>query len=288
MTAASANPHIDFGTMMKLDQHGIDTWVGAGPRYPWGGLYGGQIVAQALQAAAQTVEPRFRPHSLHAYFVRAGDHDQPVRFEVDRVRDGRSFATRAVTARQSVGAIFNMSASFQVASPASTDSPATAPGSPLQNMVEVQTATMPDFPLPDESASDSWTPIFDRRVNPEPARGEMTGWLRMTDLVDPAGDEPVLHACALAYMSDDLPTDAVASLHPDSLSGEEFHERYFSASLDHAIWFHRSFDTNEWHIGRFVCHGMLDSRGFALGYIFTPDGTHVATVSQEILFRDRR
>src|SRR5512133_1394882 len=101
--------------MMQLEQHGPDTWVGEGPRYPWGGLYGGQIVAQALQAAALTVDPRFLPHSLHAYFIRRGDHAQPVRFEVDRVRDGRSFVTRAVVARQSMGAILNLSASFQVA-----------------------------------------------------------------------------------------------------------------------------------------------------------------------------
>lgn len=276
--------------MMKLEQHGIDTWVGAGPRYPWGGLYGGQIVAQALRAAALTVAPHFRPHSLHAYFIRAGDHDQPVRFEVDRVRDGRSFATRAVTARQSVGAIFNMSASFQVASrpagPLSAESDARA-GPPSGATVQVQTAVMPDFPLPDESASDGWSPIFDRRLDHEPAPGEMTGWLRLLDSIAPVEDDPALHAAALAYISDDLPTDAVASLHPDRLTGEEFHERYFSASLDHAIWFHQPFDATDWHVEHFVCHGMLDSRGFSLGYVFMPDGTHVATVSQEVLFRDR-
>lgn len=282
----TVDPHtVDFETMMKLDSHGIDTWVGAGPRYPWGGLYGGQIVAQALRAAALTVEADFRPHSLHAYFVRGGDDKQPVRFEVDRVRDGRSFATRAVTARQSVGAIFNMSASFQV-DQAASEPPRS--DTDLRKMVEVQTAKMPAFPLPDESASDGWSPIFDRRMNPAPARGEMTGWLRAQDSIDPGGADPVLHACALAYMSDDLPTDAVASLHPDRLTGEQFHERYFSASLDHAIWFHQPFDAGEWHVEHFVCHGMLDSRGFTLGYVFTPDGTHVATVSQEVLYRDRR
>jgi acyl-CoA thioesterase-2 len=275
---------MDFGTMMKLEQHGVDTWVGAGPRYPWGGLYGGQIVAQALRAAALTVEPRFRPHSLHAYFIRGGDHDQPVRFEVDRVRDGRSFATRAVTARQSVGAIFNMSASFQVDS---TDGPVQA-GPDGQPQIEVQTARMPDFPLPDASAFNGWSPIFDRRLDTRPAQGEMTGWLRMQEPVDPSGEDRVLHACALAYMSDDLPTDAVASLHPERLTDQQFHERYFSASLDHAIWFHQPFDAGRWHVEHFVCHGMLDSRGFTLGYVFTPEGTHVATVSQEVLFRDRR
>jgi acyl-CoA thioesterase-2 len=260
---------VDFSTMMALEPHGIDVWVGTGPRYPWGGLYGGQIVAQALRAAANTVDPQFRPHSLHAYFIRRGDHTQPVRFEVDRVRNGRSFVTRAVVARQSVGAILNMSASFQVA----------------EEAVEIQTATLPDIPGPDDCPSDpseSWSPMFDRRFAPTPGRGQVAGWLRVNaDL----GDDPVRHACALAYLSDDLPMDSVAALQPERLSGEDFHRRFFSASLDHSIWFHRQFDAASWHAQWFTCHGLMGSRGLASGYVFTPDGRHVATVTQEALFR---
>src|ERR1700676_1453135 len=100
--------------MFELEAHGPDTFVAQGPSYPWGGLYGGQIVAQALRAAAATVEPRFRPHSLHAYFIRRGDAGEPIRLEVDRLRNGRSFVTRAVGARQSTGAILSMAASFHV------------------------------------------------------------------------------------------------------------------------------------------------------------------------------
>src|SRR5918994_769940 len=84
---------------------------------PWGGLYGGQIVAQALRAGTFTVDDRYRVHSLHAYFIRSGDHTEPIRFEVDRVRNGRSFCTRRITARQSVGVILNMTASYQVDEP---------------------------------------------------------------------------------------------------------------------------------------------------------------------------
>lgn len=265
---------MDFETMMALEPHGIDTWVGAGPQYPWGGLYGGQIVAQALRAAAHSVEPQYQPQSLHAYFIRRGDHNKPVRFEVDRIRDGRSFATRAVTARQPSGAIFNMSASFQVP----------------EDAVEVQIAKMPHVPKPDEAReagwkTDTWSAAFQRCLQVEPQPGETSGWLRMSK---PLGDDPVLQACGLAYMSDDLPTDAVASLLPDRLSGEEFHQRYFSASLDHAIWFHRPFDASEWQLQHFVCHGLLSSRGFSQGHVFAGDGTHVATISQEVLFRQLR
>jgi len=256
--------------MMDLEQRGIDAWVGEGPRYPWGGLYGGQIVAQALQAAARTVDPRFLPHSLHAYFVRRGDDAQPVRFELDRVRDGRSFATRAVVARQSTGAILHMSASFQVAEAA----------------FEVQTATLsPDMPRPDALASEGWSPMFDRRVAPEAERGRVDGWLRTREEI---GEDPVRQACALAYLSDDLPTDAVISLHPERVFDDELHTRFFSASLDHAIWFHRPFDAARWLALSHTCHGLMGSRGLTVGYVFTEDGTHVATISQEVLLRETR
>ena len=80
--------------MMTLDAHGPDTYVGAGPGYPWGGLYGGQIVAQALWAASASVDRSLRVHSVHAYFIRRGDPTEPIRFEIERLRDGRSFTTR--------------------------------------------------------------------------------------------------------------------------------------------------------------------------------------------------
>ena len=99
--------------MFELQCHGADTYVGEGPAYPWGGLYGGQIVAQALRAAAATVPNELSPHSLRAYFIRRGDDHDPVRYAVDRIRYGRSFATRRVVARQAVGAILNLEASFQ-------------------------------------------------------------------------------------------------------------------------------------------------------------------------------
>src|SRR5690606_11163492 len=82
VTVPAETAAVDFSTMMALEPHGTDGWVGAGPRYPWGGLYGGQIVAQGLRAAASTVDPAFRVHSLHAYFIRLGDHTEPIRFEV--------------------------------------------------------------------------------------------------------------------------------------------------------------------------------------------------------------
>ena len=256
--------------MMTLEQHGPDTYVGTGPSYPWGGLYGGQIVAQSLRAAALTVEPEFQVHSLHAYFIRTGDASQPIRFEVDRLRNGRSFVTRQVVARQPIGAIFTTAVSFQI----HEDGP------------EVQTAAMREVPGPEDGVSETWSPVFDRRFvhNDEPGRA--TAWLKMTE---PMGDDPLLHACALAYESDDLPTDAVVGLHPDRPKDRNFEEYpFFSASLDHSIWFHRPFRADAWMLHDLTAHALMSSRGLAVGQVFTEDGLHVATVSQEALLRASR
>lgn len=269
--APNGDPSTDFVAMLALEPHGPDTWIGQGPRYPWGGLYGGQIVAQALRAAAATVEPQFRVHSLHAYFIRRGDHTEPVRYEVDRTRNGRSFVTRTVTARQAVGAILSMSASFQVDEAAP----------------ESQTADLPDVPAPENLPQDSWTTMFERATVPTPELvGRARGWLRSTgDL----GNDPVLNACALAYMSDDFPTDAVVALHPDRPGPDDPDQHPFVAfSLDHAIWFHRPVRADEWHLTAMVCHGIISSRGLTVGHVFARDGLHVATVAQEVLLRHRR
>jgi acyl-CoA thioesterase-2 len=264
---------VDFATMMRLEAHGPDVWVGVGPQYPWGGLYGGQIVAQGLWAAAATVEERFRIHSLHAYFIRRGDHLEPTRFEVDRLRNGRSFCTRQVVARQAVGAIFTMSVSFQVDEAGH----------------DVQIATLPDLPGPDELTEDgeAWSTMFERRfAAPRNAlEGRGVAWMRMRE---PVGPDPVLQACALAYLSDDLPTDAVVALHPDRPggdAGDAYGLDFMSASLDHAIWFHRPLAADEWHVHDFSSLAYLSSRGLAIGHILTASGTHVATVAQEVLLR---
>jgi acyl-CoA thioesterase-2 len=254
--------------MMAVEPHGPDTFVGIGPRYPWGGLYGGQIVAQSLRAAGATVEPAFRVHSLHAYFIRRGDHTEPIRFEVDRVRNGRSFVTRRVDARQSVGAILVMTASFQVDE--------TGP--------EIHAADPPEVPGPEAVEAGGWSAQFDRRLIPQGrGGGHAAAWMRMTE---PVGDDPLLHASALAYVSDDLPTDAVVTLDPETTS-DHGHEEVMTASLDHAVWFHRPVRADEWHLFDFSCQGLMGSRGVAFGQVYDLRGVHVATVAQEVLLRRR-
>ena len=265
--------------ILDLTPHGPDVFVGAGPQYPWGGLYGGQIVAQALQAATATVDDHFRPHSLRAFFIRRGDHDEPVRYEVDRLRNGRSFCTRRVVARQAVGAILNLEASFQVPE-----------DGPDIEAVRLQ----PGLPDPETLLDTSWTPMMSRRFVPAPAidpagrsgRGRVAAWLRINESLD---GRPELFAGGLAYLSDDLPTDAVVRVHPLGTETEEvLHQVIFSASLDHTIWFHRPVRPDRWHLHDFTCQTFVGGRGLSIGHIFDQAGTHVATVAQEVLLRDTR
>ena len=260
---------IDFRRMMTLEPHGPDTYVATGPQYPWGGLYGGQIIAQALRAATLTVDPAFQLHSLHAYFIRLGDAAEPIRLEVDRIRNGRTFLTRRVVARQAVGAILNMSTSFQVPEAA----------------VEVQTEAMPAVASPDELRCDSWSPLIERRFLPaDIGPGRVGAWMRLTEEI---GDDPVLNACALAYLSDDLPCDAIVARHPDR-APREAPRRFWNASLDHAIWFHRPLRAGEFHLHDVSCRALFGSRGLAVGAVFDRSGRHVATLSQEVLIRPMR
>ena len=261
--------------MFDLVLHGPDTFVGVGPRYPWGGLYGGQIVAQALRAASNTVEPELLVHSLRAYFIRRGDHAEPVRYEVDRIRNGRSFATRRVVARQAVGAILNLEASFQ-----RTEESAT-----------VQPVVMPEVTGPEGLEETSWSAQFGRRFVPEDedvgvgrtGAGRTIAWMRVTDgLADPSSQ--LLHRCWLAYLSDDLAIDAALRAHPRRAALEDDDDR-FSASLDHTIWFHRPLRADVWHLHDVTCHAFVGGRGLSIGYVFAADGSHVATFAQELLLR---
>ena len=267
--------------MFELVQHGPDTYVGTGPRYPWGGLYGGQIVAQALRAAAETVDHGFEPHSIRAYFIRRGDHAEPVRYEVDRIRNGRSFTTRRVVARQAVGAILNAECSFQQP----------------EESLSIQTIQMPVVPDMDSSENSSFSDHFERRfVQPttqnqvdRDGTGRVLAWMKVAhELPRMEGDDNrFLHQCWLAYLSDDLATDTVRSTHslhrPDADG-----PRYSGISLDHTIWFHRPIDVDQWHLHDFTCHHFTGSRGLAVGHVFSSDGEHVASVAQEVLLRRQR
>lgn len=253
--------------MLALDERGPDSLIGRGPRYPWGGLFGGQIVAQSLVAAARTVDPQYRIHSLHAYFIRRGDAEEPIRFDVDRLRNGRSFVTRAVVARQSAGAILHMSASFQ------------SGGAERY----LQTQPFPEVPDPASIPESTWSRMLERRFVTD-KEGRALAWLRIPETPP---DDPVAAAAALAYLSDDLASDAVRS-EQQAADGIETGHHWSGTSLDHAIWFHQTPSGADWQLHDFRCEGVGIPRGLARGQIFASDGTHLATVTQEVLLRPRR
>ncbi len=274
MAGLGQTASMEFAEMMELEAHGVDTYLGAGPSYPWGGLYGGQIVAQALLSCGLTVDPKFRPHSLHAYYIRSGDSTEPIRFEVERLRNGRSFVTRQVVARQSSGAILTMIASFQVD----------------EEAADVQAAVMPTVVAPDDAASQAWTKMFDRRtvrLTDEPDR--VGTWMRLGHTLDT--DDPLIHACGIAFMSDDLPLEVIRALHPamtEPAIGEWGDHPFMGVSLDHALWFHRPARADQWHFEDLRPDGLSGARGLTTGHLFTPDGIHIATMAQEALLRVRR
>ncbi|HEY5662428.1 MAG TPA: acyl-CoA thioesterase domain-containing protein [Ilumatobacter sp.] len=267
--------------MFDLQAHGADTFVGTGPRYPWGGLYGGQIVAQALRAAGLSVDHEFLPHSIRAYFIRPGDHTEPVRYEVDRTRNGRSFLTRRVIARQAIGAILNAECSFQRP----------------EESASLQSVGFPIVPPPDDIENTSFSAHFDRRfIEPGDVRGpgrdgagRVTAWMRVLDPIPEVtpDDEPFLHQCWLAYVSDDLASDTVRAAHLTVYGGDP-DVRMSSISLDHTVWFHRPMRADRWHLHDFTCHHYTGARGLAIGHVFDAAGAHVATIAQEVLRREPR
>jgi acyl-CoA thioesterase II len=259
---------VGIARLLELEPHGPDTYVGLAPRYPWGRLFGGQVVAQALRAAMDTVEDEFEIHSLHAYFIRGGTHREPVRFEVDRIRNGKSFRTRLVVARQSNGAILNLSCSFQ--------SPEDEP--------DVQAEAAPDdVPGPDGLRDDGWGHLMERRRGLY-THGRAATWLRLEQDV---GDDLRLRDCALAFLSDSGPTAAARAAHPIQVPREQHQEVFIGASLDHSIWFHRHADPSRWILADFTCSTLIGGRGITVGRLFEGP-TLVATVTQEVLLRRRR
>ena len=153
------------------------------------------------------------------------------------------------------------------------------------------------MPSPDEIEHESWSPAFERAMvppervdgSPRNGAGRAVAWMKV---VDPLGDPEdasaqLLHRCWLAFLSDDLPTDAVFRAHPVGAEPERSND-WFSASLDHTVWFHRPIAADRWHLHDFACVHFVGGRGLAIGYIFDTEGVHLATVAQEVLMRTGR
>jgi acyl-CoA thioesterase-2 len=273
--------------ILDLEPIEVNMFRGVSPDEERQRVFGGQVAGQALVAAARTVEPARTVHSLHAYFLRPGDPTVPILYDVDRIRDGRSFTTRRVVAIQHGKAIFNLQASFQVAEDGLEHQDDLPEGTPSpESLPDFRTRMEPfrdrfgdwfDRPRPIDIRHVDWNPT-DRN---EPLPPFQRVWLRADGELP---DDPVLHACVLTYASDMTLLDTTLLPH-----GGLWHApNVFMASLDHAMWFHRPFRADEWLLYSQDTPSASDGRGIARGMIHTADGRLAVSVVQEGLIRVSR
>ena len=250
------------------------------------------MIGQALVAACRTVEDvnKTPPHSLHAYFLLAGDPKVPIIYQVDRIRDGKSFITRRVVAIQHGHAIFFMGVSFQRIEPGLTHQfamPKVAAPEELPSDSELRKNMLRQMPAPVRAYFERERPIelrpveFDRYLGKKHPEGKFHLWIRASGSLP---DEPAIHQCVLAYASDMAVLDAAMIPHGRTL----FEKSIMAASLDHAMWFHRPCRADDWLLYAQDSPSSSRARGFARGLIFSRDGTLVASVAQEGLIRERR
>src|SRR5262252_687977 len=282
----------DLLTVLDLEPIEVNLFRGRSPQVGWQRVFGGQVIGQALVAACRTVEEIAErpPHSLHAYFLLAGDPKVPIVYEVDRIRDGRSFTTRRVIAIQHGHAIFSMSVSFHVAEPGlshQAEMPKVPHPESLPDDAELRKSVLARMPEPVRRYYERERPIelrpveVDRYLGKKIADGKFHVWLRAVERLP---DEPAIHQCVLAYASDLMLLDASTIPHGRTL----FEPTIMAASLDHAMWFHRPFRADEWLLYAQDSPSASGATGFARGLIFARDGTLVASVAQEGLLRERR
>ena len=287
------NPAVqDLLSILDLEQLEVNLFRGRSPQVGWQRVFGGQVIGQALVAACRTVEEieTRPPHSLHGYFLLGGDPTVPIIYEVDRIRDGRSFTTRRVVAIQHGRAIFSMSASFHVHEPGfehQAEMPKVPGPEDLPSDAEIRDRVLPMMPDPicryfERERLIELRPVeFERYLGKRFPDGHFHIWMRTTSTL-PA--TPAIHRCVLAYASDLSLLDCALVPHGRTV----FEKSIMAASLDHALWFHRPFKADEWLLYSQDTPSAGEARGFARGLIFTRDGTLVASVAQEGLLRERR
>jgi len=275
--------------LLDLEPIDLNLFRGTQPSTRLQRVFGGQVAAQALVAGARTVDPGRRVHSLHSYFLRPGDTAVPIVYDVERIRDGKSFSTRRIVARQHGAGIYYMTASFQVSERGFEHQDAMPAAPAPADCVDVTELFKKSYPT---SAADwlrEWAALELRYVGDSRPGGAIANderpsqsrlWIRVRE---PLGDDDLVHRAAFTYASD--LTLLGSSLVPHGMHVSD--PRLQSASLDHTIWFHRPFRADAWLLYDQASPSASGARGLALGRVFTEDGTLVATVAQEGLIRPR-
>ncbi len=278
----------DLLAILDLEVLEQNLFRGRSPQVGWQRVFGGQVIGQALVAASRTVEGR-SPHSLHGYFLLPGDPKVPIIYDVERIRDGRSFTTRRVKAIQHGQPIFTLSASFHIDEPGLSHQMA-MPDVPkpdqLPSESDIRERVMPLMPDPVRAYFERERPIelrpveFKRYMTRDGLDPYFNVWIRATGTLP---EDPAIHQAVLAYASDMTLLDSTLVAHGRTV----FEREIQAASLDHALWFHRPFRADEWLLYAQDSPFAGGARGFARGSIFTSDGVLVASVAQEGLIRHR-
>ena len=250
-------------------------------------VYGGQVLGQALAAAYRTVDRDRQVHSLHAYFLRRGDVNAPIVYEVDRQRDGRSFSNRRVVAIQHGRPILNLAASFQLSQAGVEHADEMPPVPDPESLPDIADGAVPGFDrLPEklrrfmvDARAFSFRPINPQPyVDPQPAPARKQSWFRALDRLP---DDQRLHEALLAYASDYGLVSTAMLPHGISMLQDNLQ----IASLDHAMWFHRPFRADQWLLYDCDSPSASGCRGLARGRIFDQQGRLVASTAQEGLIR---
>lgn len=274
--------------LLTLEKTGENTYVGQNYQAPWGRVFGGQVLAQSLYAAYQTVPEKRMAHSMHGYFILGGQLNVPITYEVDTIRDGGSFTTRRVVALQNGRAIFNMSASFQIIEKGIDHQqrmPQTKDPATLQTALEQIAAIKTVDPKRYQHLKAVLPKVFD--FKPITPIGTLLGknggpqnniWMRTTKKKELSQR---MQQLLLAYVSDyNLLTTATLP-HRETLNPTGA----LIASIDHALWFHRPLDLTQWLLYEMDSPSASNARGFARGSIYNQEGVLVASVAQEGLIR---
>jgi len=276
-------------SILDLEPLEHNLYRGLSPQVGWQRVFGGQVIGQALVAANCTVNGRVA-HSLHAYFLRAGDPAVPIIYEVDRIRDGRSFSTRRVVAIQHGHAIFSMAASFHVEEEGlhhQIEMPDVPPPEDLPSEAELKETLIDRVPEAVKAYWQAERPIeirpvdVSRYVSQDQQAPSQLVWIKATGAL---GGELSLHQCVLAYASDFTLLDTALVAHGRFV----FDPKLMLASLDHAIWFHGPFRADEWLLYAQDSPISGAARAFCRGSLFTRGGRLVASTAQEGLVRERR
>jgi acyl-CoA thioesterase-2 len=275
--------------ILDLEEIEQNHYRATSPNEGWQRVYGGQVIGQAMVAASRTVDADRIAHSLHGYFLRAGDTGIPILYKVDRIRDGHSFTTRRVVAIQNGEAIFAMSISFQVDEEGLSHQfpmPIVTPADSLIDDDVLRREQAKDWPEEFQEASGISAAIQMRQVepldllHPEVSEPNQVCWMKTREDLP---DDQRLHQCVLAFLSDWSLLDT--SARPHAISYVQNNVQV--ASLDHAMWFHRPFRADEWLLYAQDSPSAYGARGFNRGLIYNQAGDLVASTTQEGLLRKR-